>query len=261
MKDKKLHWLWLACMTIFLPGCGGLYLVDPMFNSTNLPMPAPQIASDFYGKDKQINVNGKAFSDLFEQAHKDKAQRDALLIRMRLSSDAICNGHLGDIRANATNINLGFGVLASLFSGLAALNTGSAASSLAAAGAFSSGNQTRVSEEVYRNQLSDALIRTIQAERAQKRAKLEAGMDKPLENYTIEQGILDVEDYHNACSFITGLTILTAKAGDTRPATAEAIKQRIELIRATSSTGSEKEKAAAESNIDSLYKQLSTIGN
>lgn len=251
----KIRTLILAGTVAILQGCGGVYSVSPLFNSTQLP--TTESLRDFYTDTGQINVGGQAFEMLFTIA-KTKEPRNALLTRLRLASDDLCNAHLSNMRATATNINLGFGTATSLFTGAAALSTGGTAQTLAAVGAFTSASQVRFSEEVYRNNFADALIRVIQAERATKRSKLDNGMSQESDLYPVEQGILDIREYHDACSFFNGMAVITAKASDTRPQTQSAIKQRIDSIKATAEKTNLLNTQSTQAVLNGLIQQMGT---
>lgn len=227
----------IGLLTIpLLTACGGIYVVDPIYKTQQLPENRAANGSNkppsmYVVGEQMIDNESSAFQDAFTKAQSDKAARNQLLIRIRLLSDEICKKHLGDIRGTATGFNLTFGTLTTLFSGTAALSTGTTAKTLAAAAAASNASRSLVSEEVYRQAFSDSIVRAVEADRKLKRQTIETGLGQSRETYSIEQGILDIQDYHDRCSFLNGVGILSQAVEKRGVVTKEDIVARLDVMR------------------------------
>lgn len=79
---------------------------------------------------------------------------------------------------------------------------------------LSSGTQSNVNATFYRNQLIQAINKTLDSERALIRDKLAADRARDIESYTVDDMIVAVNAYHQACSFERGLQVLLDKALD-----------------------------------------------
>ena len=257
----------IGCVTLFLGGCGGAYVVNSVYKSQSLPEidgkgAKPERSMYVAGK-PMIDTGSDGFENAFKAAKTTATARNALIIRIRLVSDEVCKQHLGDIRGNSTALNLTFGSLTTLFSALASLETGTAAKTLAASAGFSNASRSLVNEELYRQAFADAIIRAISSDRKDRSNVIEAGMkisgsnDSP-GGYSIEQGILDLQDYHDRCSFMNGVGLLS-KAIEKRGASREDILAMIAAKQNLIDQNEAKIKGASESGKAELIEYNNTL--
>lgn len=149
---------------------------------------------------------------------------------MRIS-DNICNIHLSGIFGNraVTNVSLGIlatgaGIAGGLVSGLAAANA------LSGASGFLTGTRSLMNEEVYRNYVAEAIIKEILANRSVSKDKINQALissDSKQKITGIEQVKQRVSEYHNECSFYSGLSSLISKAGLPKESFAENLKENL----------------------------------
>jgi hypothetical protein len=194
----------LSFLTL-LSACGGLYVVNPVFDSPKIPDKA---GMDLYGK-KTINTESKEFINAINLARASKLDRNNLIIKIKLVSDSICTEHLGDIKGNSSAINITLGTLTTLFAGVASISSGTAASTLAASASASNASRSLINEEIYRQVFSDSIIRAIEFDRSGVRNEIKRRMGDDYNIYTIEEAIYDLQIYHDKCSFINGVGIIT----------------------------------------------------
>jgi hypothetical protein len=116
---------------------------------------------DFRGESDGISA--------YQQAVTDPVARDRLQTIIMQLSDRVCEKHLGDINANASFVNLGFGGLSALFSGTGAVVGGEVAkSALSAAASIMVTGRALVNEEVYQKRLASGIVKAIREDRDNK---------------------------------------------------------------------------------------------
>jgi hypothetical protein len=250
-----------ASMVALLSGCGGVYVVDTLYS-------APVLDQDLITSGKlQVNVAGKAFQERLKKAAGDDGERNTLVHDVKRVSDEICRQHIGDIRATATNFNLTFGTLTTVFAGTATLVGGAAAKSHAAIAGASNASRSLVNEEVYRQSLPDAIVNIIRNERDKARQRIDTGLRKTRAEYPINEALSDVQEYHDACSFVFAMgKVVEAAAEKSRKETLveltsrhEALIGRIQKMRSALSNLPGDAKAKAESAIASAVEDLSAL--
>jgi hypothetical protein len=141
----------------------------------------------------------------------------AILIK---KSDDICTLELGRLVANEGTANAALTTLDSFFSTAATIVTGEQAKSILSglAGAANTG-RTTLRAEVYRNALSTAIARAITNERAKQMAGIQQKLTKGTADYTVDQMIVDVNAYHQICSFYRGIGLVNDAVDAAKPPT------------------------------------------
>lgn len=263
---------------VLLSGCaqmakmGEYYVVDPALSHPTLPDDKAN-ETMYDDKKKQINPASPAFKTAYDAAKTSKESRNELLSRIMLISDDLCEQHKGDILSTATNINVGFGTLTNVFSGLGTVVGGmTAKAALAASAGVSNATRSLVNDEVYLKAYAINIVKAIDIDRETKKQAITSQWDKEPNQYGIDRGIRDVQEYHYACSFSNGLKIISG-ALDRRTPSKDELLARIELLRAQFDTtsqmnikalsDSDKEKINSENAktleaITELQKQLAT---
>ena len=211
-----------------LSGCGGVYIVDSLFDDSASKdacngMKVPN--------ERVINPQCKDYKDAFLAAQTDVGKRNYLLIELFRMADDVCRQHKGDIRATATNLNLTFGTMTTLFAATASLSAGTAAKTYAAAATASNASRSLVNEEVYRREMADVVLKAIEVQRTPKRRGIEDGLKTAtISEYPVERGIQDIVAYHDVCSFANGMTFVTQSV-ESRKETKMSLQQKLAKLR------------------------------
>lgn len=219
----------MISIMFLLSGCvGEYYTVNPILKSTDIY----DTNQSFYVKDKKIiNTEGTSFKNAFHDAEQNQTARNKLLSRLILLSDEVCEEHKGNILGNSANINISLGGATTLFSSLATIVGAETTKTVfSAAATVTNAGRSLVNEEVYYNSFAIAIIKAIDKEREVARLHLKNEMNKNANQYTIVQGILDVNMYHNSCSFQNGLKIVSESVDKRKPSPME-LREKIEFIK------------------------------
>lgn len=242
----------LCLLSAFLSGCGGMYRVNSVFKTGMLPSTyEDKDKDDFYLKDKQqIDTDSAAFRSEFLSAHavssvpatetqgeenRAKGARNALISKILLLADDVCLQHKADIQGNATGVNLSLGTATTLFSGAGALATGAGAATLSALAAASNSTRSLINAEVYQQTLSASILLAIDGDRVAKKVPIIAGMKSSTTDYPIEVAIQQISEYHQSCSFVSGIEVIS-KAVQQRPKTKAQIQSDIDYLTASINT-------------------------
>lgn len=127
-------------------------------------------------------------------------------------SDEICDYHKSHVYGDRTAMNTVLGALA-LGSGIAGTMTGTTITQyLAGSAGFITGSQALMNNEVYRNFVTNAILKEIDANRTKFLADVNNSQSSALNDIgTIRSLALQ---YHHKCSFYDGLASLLNKAGE-----------------------------------------------
>ncbi|HEX6376345.1 MAG TPA: hypothetical protein VFZ91_11565, partial [Allosphingosinicella sp.] len=130
----------------------------------------------------------------------------AILIK---HADDVCTQELGRLTANEAISNTALATVASTLSGIATIVTGEHAKEIFAAGAgLATASRSHINAHVYRNVLSTAVSRAIHIARDKQRGEIQAQLGKDPDAYNVDQMVVDVNAYHQTCSFYRGLTLV-----------------------------------------------------
>lgn len=220
----------MGFVLLFLSGCvGKYYTVKPIIQSTNI---SDENNESFYlENEKRINTEGITFRKAFNNAQSDSNKRNELISRFMLLSDEVCEVHKGDILGNSAGFNVYLGGATTIFSSLATVvGAETTKTAFAAASAITNSSRSIINEEVYYNSFAIAIIKAIDSEREVKRLHIYNQMTKNIDQYTIVQGILDVNSYHNSCSFQNGLKIVSESVDRRKPSAME-LREKIEFMK------------------------------
>lgn len=167
---------------------------------------------------EKLDVSTLMSTDYKGSAKKDD-RNEIIAIGITLS-DKACANHKAQIISDAANWNLSTGSIAMIFAGAAAvIDSATTASHLAAGAATLTGVQSLANNEVYANALSTTILRAIDVSRSKARAKLLNGMEN--DNYSISLALIDLQEYHDACSLMSGLVEVTKALENRKPSTDE----------------------------------------
>jgi hypothetical protein len=136
-----------------------------------------------------------------------KSQRNAAVAGLMTVSDELCLEHVKTIYGNDAAYNLTLGSLTNLFAGAAAVAGTSGAKTLFSSFAlFSNAERSLINETVYKNMLSMSVSKKIREGRLEERNMIVKRLrSDEMENYTMNEALSNVIEYHNTCTFMYGL--------------------------------------------------------
>ena len=260
---RKIRMLACVLITGVACGCTRYYRIDPLLNTLALPDSTGHSSSIYDRKRHQINTDSGAFMAAWAAAHESPQKRNALVATIIVTSDEICLTHKAQIQATSNSLNLSFGALTTLFSGAASvLKSATSASALSAAAAASNSARSLVNAEVYQQSFSVTILNAIDSNRDSQRAMLRSGFERSLSAYPIELALSDLSQYHESCSFVSGLAFVS-KAVQQRQQSRSTLLDRIATLRdqmksnSANTTGDSGQDAQYTSNNIELMKQIS----
>lgn len=154
----------------------------------------------------------------YAAAQNDKVSRNRLAAILMKQSDDVCTLELGRLTANEAMANTGLSIATSALSAAGSIVTGTLAQSILAGGAgLSNASRDHINAEIYRNTLSTAVTKAIQNERDRQRGLIAAKATSLPEVYSVDEMIMDVNRYHQTCSFYRGLGLVVQAVERTRP--------------------------------------------
>lgn len=145
-------------------------------------------------------------------------ERDAWIAFLIERSTQQCDYHKAGIVATQSIVNGTMGATAGVLGGVGALVTGATAARIFSGSAgMVTGLRAQYNEVFYQNLISTAVVRKIDEMRNTKYASIKAQLGKPMAEYSIHRAMLDIGEYHNACSFYAGLVALTDEKQRLKP--------------------------------------------
>lgn len=208
-----MKYIFFHLLFIFLSGCSsisGYYEADPLFKQQ----------SDLLKTDEDIVDLTKLGERV--SAATDAVKRNALFEDLLTISDRSCSRHQASILAGLNTWNVSTGTLSSLLSAIGTVVGGeSAKAALAAGAAFTNSTRSLVNEEVYAKSIGTTIVRATIAAREKQFAIISKGMRNNLESYSVKEGLRDIYNYQNRCSFYYGLLEVTKALEDRKRSKSE----------------------------------------
>lgn len=161
---------------------------------------------------------GKTAYERVADEKTDAMLRNRLAAILIKQSDDICEREMGNLTANEAIANTALTTLDSFFSTAATIVSGKQAKSILSglAGASNTG-RTTLRAEVYRNVLTTAISHAIINKRTTVKTALEAKYTLGPGQYTVDQMIVDVNGYHQICSFYRGISLVSEAVEAAKP--------------------------------------------
>jgi hypothetical protein len=185
-------------------------------------------------------------------------------------SDDVCTVELGRMVSDEAMVNTGLSFGTSALSTAATVVTGKLTKSILAGGS-SLFNATRENfdSQVYRNVMSTAIATAIEKERAKDRAAILGHFEDSSVKYPVDRMVMDVNEYHQTCSFYHGLTlVLTAVSKDQNTtqfaslsAEISSVKQERDDLIARAAKAGAKEKEEIQAELVSKEQTLANLEN
>ncbi|MDR6981957.1 hypothetical protein J2X32_000565 [Rheinheimera pacifica] len=225
---NKIRYIYLACLSA--SGCTAIsnnWLPDDLINTSSLE-------NSYISEQGKIDLNKINLMSMNGTSSSAMQLRDEFISRVVTLSDNKCSQHKAKIIANTSIWNVGTGTASILFAGAASvLSHAQTAAELSAAAAATTGIQSLVNKEVYAQALGTTIVRAIDVAREKKMANIQRGIGKS--DYSAYRALIDLTEYHNACSLMVGITEVT-KALDNRKASQNEIQlSRDQLIKSLDS--------------------------
>lgn len=220
--------IFILFILLTIVGCSRIaetYRVDPVINRV------PKKGGYYINDGDTIDATNKEFKDRIRDI-KNQEQRNDLMNEIISLSNNSCELHKAKIIANSNTWNIASGSLTSILSGLGTVVGGETTkAALSAGSAFSNSMRSLVNEEVYVESLATTIVRAIEIKRADKRTIIESRMkDLNISKYSIMDGLRDIEEYHQSCSFIVGI-LEVSKALENRKKNEGELINKIKLLR------------------------------
>ncbi len=156
----------------------------------------------------------------YVRAINDQKAFDRLFAILVQRSDRICEVHKSDIVASSSILNTALGLAVTGLSGAGTVVAGAAVkAAVAAATTATSGSKSLINEEVYQKLFVGTIVSAIDTSRNEMLATI-ANHRKENVEYTVDDMVRDVQEYHQRCSFYNGLVVLSEKIEDARKASA-----------------------------------------
>lgn len=157
----------------------------------------------------------------YAAAQADKDHRNRLAAILMKQSDDICTQEMARLTANEAMVNAGLSIVGNGLSTTAAIVTGNLAKSILAGGAsFANATRGHIDAEVYRNALSTAVGKAISAKREGLANSIRTHRSDSIGTYSVDDMILDVNAYHQSCSFYLGLQLVVEAVDKAAPSIA-----------------------------------------
>lgn len=157
----------------------------------------------------------------YAAAQVDDKQRNRLAAILMKQSDDVCTQEMARLTANEAMTNAGLSIIANGLSTTSAIVSGVLSKSILAGGAsFANATRGHIDAEVYRNALSSAIGKAISIERDDLRGKILLRYSDKTDVYSVDQMIMEVNRYHQGCSFYRGLQLVVEAVNKTEPSAA-----------------------------------------
>jgi hypothetical protein len=136
-------------------------------------------------------------------------ERNAILERVITRCDVICDNHKTSFVSQGVLAKTAFGIASIGLTGAGSLVGGATANAVSAAATATQGTEKAISKEIYADRVSTAIASSIAAEQT-KRLQLirEHEARSTMATYPVWAGLRDIQEYHDTCSFATGLGLL-----------------------------------------------------
>jgi hypothetical protein len=153
---------------------------------------------------------------IYNSALKDPIARNRLGSILTKQSDDICTVEMGRLTANEAIVNTTLSTATSVLTTAGSLVTGQTLQSILTGGAaVTNATRDHIRSEVYRNLLTAQVTKAIRLARATYLGQLKGKYGSTLAEYSVDDMIRDVNQYHGICSFYAGLGLVDAAVSRT----------------------------------------------
>ncbi len=197
--EKRNNWLWLTEVGSTTPQINP-YTFNPSKSDANTK--TGSIANSFYTK--AIDAIGGS------DAEKSKARiyRNEMQNAMLQAARDASKQHIARVMSDERFSNLTFGLATLGLSGGSAIAGGATGKALAAAATGTEGARALISSEVFRNTFVESIVILIERSQKEQLDAIHEKQKKAIEDYGLEESILDVREFESRGSFYHGLSLL-----------------------------------------------------
>lgn len=158
-------------------------------------------------------------------AQQNAANRDFVQDALMQRSDVLCEAFIDDLYVRVSHRKFFLNEIAGVASAVGAFTGGEAAQALALVSAIAQGTDTLADSTLMQNQLVTLIANQIQANRTRIRDQIIANRRAGLGAYPVALAMRDAQSYHQACSFMSGVTSLavTSNKPDSQAANAASV--------------------------------------
>lgn len=164
--------------------------------------------------------------DILDFAQRSTTNRDFVQDALMQRSDVLCEAFIDDLYVRVSHRKLFLGEIAMVASTVGAFAGGQAAQALNLVSALAQGTDTLSDSTLMQNQLVTLIANQIQANRTRIRDQIIVNRkNTTLAAYPVALALRDAQSYHQACSFMSGVTSLavTSNKPDTQAANAASV--------------------------------------
>lgn len=163
--------------------------------------------------------------DILEFAQRSAANRDFVQDALMQRSDVLCEAFIDDLYVRVSHRKFFLNEIAGVASAVGAFTGGEAAQALALVSAIAQGTDTLADSTLMQNQLVTLIANQIQANRTRIRDQIITNRRNGLPAYPVALALRDAQSYHQACSFMSGVTSLavTSNKPDAQAANAASV--------------------------------------
>ena len=221
----KIKIMLVFAFLLLLSGCTSVKsqkASKPLFRESYAQM----ISSKYFN---EIKDSGKTFyginkyRDLFEKClsqggteplNRAKRLRDEVIYDLMTLSDYLYDEYKWKIFRNKSMFDAGAKIIDLALTGTAAAFGGEATkTSLSAAATFLSGSKETIDKNFFAQQTVTTIIVVMDGNRAKVKARLIKSLEQQANEYTLVQGLKDIQEYHGAGSMLDAIISLGREAG------------------------------------------------
>ena len=166
-----------------------------------------------------------SLDDIYKRGNEGKGQRNIEINKLLTLSDNNYQEFRNNFYSNNSWTQVSFDWLSLGLSTAGALTTGGAAPILSGVSAAVQGAQGKFNSRFFLEKTTEALVNSMDTLRASKKELIVRKMAKlRIEDYSTEEGVRDVLDYHSAGSLISALSQISADTGKAKETAVKNLK-------------------------------------
>lgn len=202
----------LLVLALLLTGCAS--------NFASAPLADGHLADSLTNAYSTISLD-----DIYAKGNRGKAERNIELSKLLTLSDLNYQEFRNKFYTGNADIQVGFDWVAIGLSTAGALTTGGAAPILSGVSAAVQGAQGKFNSRFFLEKTTETLVNGMDTLRATKKELIVKKMaNLNLDQYSTEEGVRDILDYHEAGSLISALTQISAESGKAKQDAVEQLK-------------------------------------
>ncbi len=187
--------------------------VNPYTQRKNLQLVPPPFDLDNEKFPENVGDNSAPSAYKLAIDNNDIETRNRLMDTLVKRSRLICEAHKASIVSNSATANFSFGSITSLLTGLGTIFTpASTVRALSGSAAIVNATRSEFNNVFYQNLLATAVVKSIELQRTKKFSELIVKRSDDVSVYSVDTMLSEIVQYHELCSFYSGLVSLTDAA-------------------------------------------------